>query len=227
MPLIRKAWRILGIAGILVLFAWLILIGTGENFADNLAQAIGDAGWLPFFAAMTLLPLAGFPVTPFYLIAGAVFDEWLCMLAAALSLLINLLLAYLMASRWMRNALQKLLSRHGRAMMPAFSSRRHTWLYILAVRVTPGPPLSVKNYLAGLADVPLAPYLIISWPIAMGYAAGLIVLGDSLTEQRWFGVIVGALVLGTFLVVMFVLRSWLQTRVRRLRSKTEPGSSAL
>lgn len=222
MPFTRKQWQIMGTACFLLLFAWVMVIGKGDDIANTIAEAIGDAGWLPFFAAMTLLPLAGFPVTPFYLIGGAIFDEWLCMLGTALSLLVNLSLAYLMAARWMRSALQKMISRHGHGLMPAFSSRRHTWLYILTVRVTPGPPLSVKNYLAGLAGVPFVPYLIISWPIAMSYAAGLILLGDSLTEQRWFGVIAGTLVLGTFLAVMFVLRSWLQTRIGGLRRQTEP-----
>lgn len=219
----RKPWQILGVVAFLVVFVWLALVGSRESVADEWVHAIGNAGWPAFFAAMTLLPLIGVPVTPFYLIAGAVFDEWLSLTATALSLLLNLVLAYFLAARWMRHALQTLLARHGDGVvMPAFSSRRHTWLYILAVRVTPGPPLSVKNYLAGLAGVPIGPYLIISWPIAMGYAAGLIVLGDSLTEQHWVGVVAGIVVLGVFLTAMFILRSWLRGRGARLRRATDP-----
>lgn len=225
MPFPEKKWLTLGAIPVLLLASWFLLTGRGEGIAEAIAKAVGDAGWLPFFSAMTLLPLAGIPVTPFYLVGGAVFGEWACLAGTAISLLVNLSLAYAMAAGWMRNALQTLIARHGgRRMLPAFSSRRNTWLYILATRITPGPPLSVKNYMAGLAGVPFAPYMLIAWPISMGYAAGLILLGDSLTEQHWFGVLAGILVLGIFLVVMVALRSWLYRRINRLRRSN--GSSA-
>ncbi len=225
MPFLRKICFPLGAILVLLPASWLLLTGRAEGAAETVAEAIGAAGWLPFFSAMTLLPLAGLPVTPFYVIGGAVFGEWVCLLGTAISLFVNLSLAYAMAARWMRNALQALLARHGgHRMLPAFSSRRNTWLYILATRLTPGPPLSVKNYMAGLAGVPFAPYMLIAWPISMGYAAGLILLGDSLTEQHGLGILAGIIVLALFLGVMVALRSWLSRRVDRLHRSD--GASA-
>lgn len=219
MPITRKRWRQLGTLGFLVLFGWLLLFWRGDRGVAALVEAVRAAGWLPFFAAMTLFPLAGFPVTPFYLLGGAVFGEWWCLLGTGVSLLVNLLLAYALSVSWLRDALQSLLARRGgRDKLPRFEGR-NAWLYVLAIRVTPGPPLSVKSYLAGLAGVPLRPFLLVSWPIAMGYAAGLIVLGDSMTEQRWFGVLAGVLLIAVFLGLMWTVRKRLPKLLRGVRRR--------
>ncbi len=218
--LTRKQRQTLAAFCLLLLFVWLVLMGKGDRTAERIAEAVGNTGWPAFFIAMTLLPLLGVPVTPFYLLGGAVFEEWLCLLGTAISLFVNMLLAYALAAHWMRNALQTLLLRYRRRPLPDIGSR-NAWLYALAIRITPGPSLGVKNYLASLAGIGLVPYLVVSWPIAMGYATGLIVLGDSITDQHWFGVLAGITLLVILLVGMKTLRKWLQNRVR-----TEPPAAA-
>lgn len=200
--------RLAGLILFGLLLGGVMLAGRGNNRAEAIVEAIRDIGQLPFFAGMTLLPLIGFPVTPFYLLGGAVFGEWHALLATAISLATNLVLSYAIAHRWMRRQLTDLLARRGRSLPDA--RKRNVWLYAAAIRLAPGPSLCVKNYLVALANVPLKPYLIISWPIGMGYAAGLIIVGDSLIDRRGIGLAVGALIL----IMLGSLLAFLRIRIR-------------
>lgn len=201
MHITRKQWQWLGVFCFLAMAVWLALIGTGNQNATVIVEAIHAAGAVPFFAGLALLPLIGLPVTPFYMLGGAVFGEWICLAGVSVSLLLNLLLSYAMAHCWLSAGLERLLSRRGRPRLPEVKGR-NIWVYTLAIRLAPGPPLCIKNYLVALAGVPLGPYLLVSWPIAMGYAAGFIIVGDSLTHRYWWGFLAGLVLTTVFLAAM-------------------------
>src|SRR5690625_3877566 len=60
----------------------------------EIVEEIGDLGMVPFFLAMAILPTFGFPVTPFYLLAGASFGIWVSLIGTTISQALSLLLAY-------------------------------------------------------------------------------------------------------------------------------------
>ena len=84
-----------------------------------------------------------------------------------------------------------------------YRTRYITLAALLLVRITPGLPAALRNYAAALIDVPFPVYLIASWTTTLLYAVGLIVLGDSLSNESLaeagvavalLGLVVGAIV---------------------------------
>jgi uncharacterized membrane protein YdjX (TVP38/TMEM64 family) len=67
--------------------------------------------------------------------------------------------------------------------LPAASGEDATGLIIL-VRVTPGPPFFVQNYLLGLADVPFGRYLGWSVLVQGAFGTGVMLFGDALAQGR-------------------------------------------
>jgi uncharacterized membrane protein YdjX (TVP38/TMEM64 family) len=76
---------------------------------------------------------------------------------------------------------------------------------IVILRVTPGIPFFVQNYLLGLAEVPAGRYFAVSCAIALPYCAAFVLFGNALMTGQGklllalVGVLV-ALVAGTHLV---------------------------
>ncbi|MBM3842556.1 MAG: VTT domain-containing protein [Verrucomicrobia bacterium] len=146
--------------------------------------ALGAAGPVAFFGAMAVLPLFGFPISPFSLAAGPLFGASLgtplvlvCGIAAIAT---NLTLAYWLARRALRPLLARLVARLG-YRLPAAAGEDATGLIIL-VRVTPGPPFFVQNYLLGLADVPFGRYLGWSALVQGAFGTAVMLFGDALAQ---------------------------------------------
>jgi hypothetical protein len=98
-------------------------------------------------------------MAPFALSAGPLFGEKLgtpaILLLGLAAITFNLIVAYWLARRWLRPPLARLVARLGYTL-PAVERGDATDLIVL-LRVTPGPPFFVQNYLLGLAEVPLRP----------------------------------------------------------------------
>lgn len=148
--------------------------------------AFGAAGPAAFFGAMAVLPLFGFPISPFSLAAGPLFGASLgtpvVLLCGVTAIAANLTLSYWLARRALRPLLARLVARLG-YRLPAASGEDATGLIVL-VRVTPGPPFFVQNYLLGLADVPFGPYLGWSVLVQGAFGTGVMLFGDALAQGR-------------------------------------------
>ena len=94
----------------------------------------------------------------------------------------NLTLSYWLARRALRPLLARVVERLG-YRLPAASGEDATGLIIL-VRVTPGPPFFVQNYLLGLADVPFGRYLGWSVLVQGAFGTGVMLFGDALAQGR-------------------------------------------
>jgi uncharacterized membrane protein YdjX (TVP38/TMEM64 family) len=165
--------------GVAVLVAFSLLIR--EVPVQEMLRAIHDLGPVPFFFAMGVLPVIGFPVTPFYLLAGATFGIWISLVGTAISQALNLFLAYWLARRYLRGVIERLI-RKANYTIPEVKPK-HFVNFTLLVKVTPGPPNFIKSFILGLARVPFGIFFIISWPTTMGYAIGVIIFGDSLMDR--------------------------------------------
>ncbi|MFZ9747202.1 MAG: TVP38/TMEM64 family protein [Opitutaceae bacterium] len=148
--------------------------------------AFGAAGPAAFFGAMAVLPLFGFPISPFSLAAGPLFGASLgtpvVLACGIIAIGVNLTLAYGLARRALRPLLARLVARLG-YRLPAASGEDATSLIIL-VRVTPGPPFFVQNYLLGLAEVPFGRYLGWSMLIQGAFGTAVMLFGDALAQGR-------------------------------------------
>jgi uncharacterized membrane protein YdjX (TVP38/TMEM64 family) len=193
--------------GLLVVAA---LVARGLDLKALVAQGLAlirDAGPVAFFGSMALLPSFGVPLSPFSLTAGSVFAGSLGMplvIVLALSAIsFNMLFSYFLARRAFRPLLEKLVVRLG-YQLPEVAAGDATDLIIL-LRVTPGVPFPVQNYLLGLARVPLGKYTVISCAVQWSFNAAFILFGDALLQGKGKLALVGlcglvALTVGTHLV---------------------------
>jgi uncharacterized membrane protein YdjX (TVP38/TMEM64 family) len=102
-----------------------------------------------------------------------------CGLAAAT---INILLTYWLARYALRPHLDRLMKRWGHRL-PKVDGGDITDPIVL-VRVTPGIPFFVQNYVLGLADAPLGRYLVISCAVNWMYTSAMIIFGDAILHGK-------------------------------------------
>lgn len=202
-----KGWGLLLLSLGIVL---LVFFGLRDADPGYWVEGFSRVGPLPFFIAFAVLPAFGFPVTPFLLLAGAAHGVWLSLVGLGLAYLVNLSLSYWLARRYMRAWVERWLSQT-RYRIPELNE---TGLlrFGLLVRITPGPPSWLKSSILGLSGIPYKLYLLSSWPICMGYAAGVIVLGDSFTDGDWGQALLGLSILAGFIVLLAWVRNRLEAR---------------
>lgn len=166
-----------------------------------------------FIIAAGILPLAGVPIIPLYLVAGAVYLPLhglpVTLGAMMISLLINLMVSHALA-RWLRPFVEKMVARFGFSM-PRLG-RLSVWKVILLVRITPGAPLMAQNYLLALAGVPLVPYLLVSLPVETMICGGYMAVGKSFATGRWGWLLGGGGALVFLLLATMLVREHLASR---------------
>ncbi len=194
--------------GVLVrLLGWETAVQEGRRLWKTAFDTLAAAGPGVFFGAMALLPIAGVPMSPFALAAGPLFGETLgtpaVLLLGLAAITFNLTAAYWLARRWLRPPLARLVARLGYTL-PEVERGDATDLIVL-LRVTPGPPFFVQNYLLGLAEVPFGRYLAISCAVQWSFNVAFMLFGDAVSQGRGKVAILAigllaALVAGTHLV---------------------------
>ena len=209
----RQLW-ILGLTVVLlggVLFA---LAGHFDVRArmDEVVGSVREAGPIPFFTAMTLLPAVGFPLSAFTLVAGPVFGPTMgvgvVVLCGILAIAINVALSYWLASRALRPVAEWVVRKVG-YRLPEIQPHA-AWLAIIILRTVPVTPFCVQSIILGLARVPFGPYMLVSVVVPSIYATAMILLGDALMRgDRW--AIVGA---GAIFIVVGVILHVMRKRYR-------------
>ena len=194
----------------LVLLVGAGLVARGYDLKGAVEQGLAlvrGAGPVVFFLAMAVLPAVGAPQMAFSLTAGSLFGAQLGMglvvLFASLAMFFNMALAYWLASRVLRPVLEVLLGRLG-YKVPQVQPGDETDLIVL-LRVTPGIPFPVQNYLLGLARANFGRYLLLSIVLQGPLNAAFVVFGEALLHGRGKMVFYGlsaivVLLVGTHLV---------------------------
>lgn len=163
-----------------------------------------NAGVLPFFAALAFLPATGVPTTPFFLLAGATFGLRIGLIGTAVAVAVNLALCYLLAQSVLRNMLVSSLEKFDYEV-PELEQDK-ALRFIILVKLTPGVPTFLKNYITALAGVPFGLYMLVCWSITYVYAVGLIVMGDSILERDFNKGLIGAVLLLLVIGLLWYLR---------------------
>lgn len=179
-----------------------------EESLDGLSRI----GPVPFFAVFATLPAFGFPVTPFLLLSGAAYGVAVSILGLGIAYLIHLAISYWLSRKFLRQWVKYILART-RYSIPEPAAQNHL-NFCLLVRVTPGPPSFLKSSIIALAGIPFSLYMLVSWPVCMGYAIGVIILGDSFTDGNWLQAVIGLAVMVLFIVALKVVRDRLEKKDR-------------
>lgn len=183
LPLLKLA----AVAFVLLVAAVFLLRGVDvRGVINSLMAAIRAQGPAVFFIAMALLPAFAFPVIGFVLTAGPAFSEQLGMptvVALALSAVtFNFLLTYALARRALRPFIENLMTRFD-YKMPEVAAGDAADLVVI-MRLTPGVPFFVQNYMAGLARLPFGKYVLMSCIIVWPMNAAAVLFGDALMKGK-------------------------------------------
>jgi len=203
----ESKWSVLSLTLFLgIAVAFFIYMRFSGHEPEEVVDIIGEAGLVPFMGAMVLLPLLGFPVTPFYLLGGASFGNIRFLIAVSISLTFNLGLAYYLGGRILSPLFARSKWKVGDRALELWQSR-HCRLFIFLIRIGPGT-VNMKDYLLGALRAPFKDYFLVSWPLCMLYAVGFIVLGDSIINEDWWGIVIGITLILFLSVSLYLLKSF-------------------
>lgn len=222
----RLAVLVAGGLGVAVLAGWAAMQPpeTWVRAREVAGVAMGwvrglGAGW--FFAAFAVLPAFGFPVSVFPLSAGPLFGATLGLPAVlgltAASMATSMTISYATARFLLRPWVTRMLGYLGYVVPVVPVEKRR--MFVVLVRITPGPPYVFQNFLLGLAGVPFGLYLGISSVICTLNVSLLVVFGDALAQGK--GRVALLALAGVVLVVVAVklVRKWIEGRAGKVESR--------
>ena len=165
----------------IALAVWYAVVHRGDLNREALAAYGKDlpAGW--FLAAFLVLPLAGFPVSIFLLLAGVRFGLGGGMAVSAAGVLFHHVAAYRLTHGLFRDRLRRRLEQAGRAV-PSIKPGHRVWLTALFAALH-GPPYIAKLYLWALTDVPFRTYVWVGAPVYILFC--LVPVGAGSAVMNW------------------------------------------
>ena len=189
-----------------------------KYWVNLLTDAVRTWPAVPFFFAVAVLPLIGFPVSPLFIAAGVKFGVAWAIPFSLGALTVNLVLAHLISTKLLHGFIQR-IARNWDYTIPKIS-REHAVKWVAIVRIS-GAPLAVQNYILGLAHAPFWPYLIVSLLVQSGFVILTIVLGDAILSGN-----IGKALLGFgFLVIAILIVSYV--RKRYVEPKSGPVDTSI
>lgn len=211
LPLLKLAViaAVVGVAVLLVVSGGDVrgLIARVSEWINRGVTMISAAGPVAFFTAMALAPAFGVPSLTFILPVGPAFADRLGMtnviLLSTLAITVNFVFAYWLARGALRPLLEKIVVRLGYEL-PKVEAGDTTDM-ILILRLTPGIPFCVQNYLLGLAEVPFGKFFLWSFVLCLPQNIAFILFGDALLHGKgkmllYAGGAIVAIVSGTHLL---------------------------
>jgi uncharacterized membrane protein YdjX (TVP38/TMEM64 family) len=201
LPLLKLAIASVVVLAVAALFLrggnWRTALDYGTGLMDRVMTAIRNAGPLVFFIAMALLPAVGAPMLAFTLVVGSVFGDRMGMTAVVIlslvATVVNMIVTYILARRVLRPPLEWLIARLG-YKLPEVEAGDITDLVII-LRVTPGVPFCVQNYLLGLAEAPFGKFMAWSCALCLPQTVGFVLFGDALLHGKGKMLLTAALLL--------------------------------
>ena len=122
--------------------------------------------------------------------------------------------SWLVAGKWFRPPFERLVSRLGYTV-PEMT--KETMITVAAMlRITPGTPFPLQNYLLGLARMPFGWYMAVSLPLNLSIAFSIVWFGDALIKGN------ATMILLAFSVIIAVILAVRQLRARLKRKSLDP-----
>lgn len=151
--------------------------------------------------ALATLPGIGFPISPLFLMVGAVLGPkyglpLACLIAIAAQSTCTIW-TYLLAAGPIKKQLQNYLAK--KRVVPEFSDS-HALRFALIMRITPGIPYALQNVVLGIIGLKLKIYLLVSIPITALWTVGFVTTGGAIHKGS-----IGLTITGILLIVILVL----------------------
>ena len=194
------AWRTHG-------FDWAAAAGTLVN--ENTPVA-------PFIIMMAVLPVLGFPLSVFLVIAGAKFGLYGGLALSAALYPVHLTASYILTRSVIKKRLLARLKQKGYES-PTLAAKKAVW-FGMAFMAAPGIPYAPKNYLLAMTNLSYPAYILISWPIHILTGLAFVLLGRSAASLDWRLALAG--------LAMLLLGYALTIRLKKRLKKNEPDQDA-
>lgn len=207
----RLAGGMLVLAAGAVLLAWRMGLDGAmlkEGWKNAESFLMGRPWWL--FAGLVVLPGLPVPTSALLLLAGTVWRDrpvaacGICLVALAL----NMSWTYWAAARPGRGLVEKMLAA-GTLRIPVLPKDNHLRA-ILLLRLTPGVPLFVQNYLLGFMHVPFRLYLPLSLACSGLISCGIVLSGAGVAGGNFMPALTGVGLIVVGMVVVQIMRQKLR-----------------
>ena len=154
-----------------------LLRAAGAFFSAKLAVLEG-VPLICYSLVIFALPIFFLPVTPVFFIAAARVGEfpiWEIVFFCCLGVTLNIAFSYYISRKFGAFLRRKL---DARGVNVPRLPEKHQYVFVFLMRLIPGNPLAVQNYVLGLAEVPFFKYAVVSLPIQYLQIFGYVYLGD-------------------------------------------------
>lgn len=203
----RVIWLVTGLISLAALLGGgLYLLGDHITYAQVVTTINSDLSPLLFIVMMVVLPMIGFPISVFLLIAGIKFEILQAVLLWLFVLPLHALAGYA-AATYLRPLLKKLLSNTLGYKVPDIPEKHEAMFSFLFLAI-PGIPYAAKNYLLPLAGVSIYYCILLNCLVQGVFGLPFILLGKSGAEVNLtlFAVAV------VLIICLFLVLNWLKKK---------------
>ncbi len=210
--------RLLGILACLVLLGGALgLLALQMDLGEQVKRClefVRAEGARVFFIAMAVLPFFGFPLSAFILSAGPVFAPALgsgvVIACGMIALAVNVSLSYWFAAFALRPWMERFIVWAGYTV-PRFPEGRD-WEFNLLLRIVPGVPFFLQNYLLGLARVRFGIYMLVAMAVPTAYLVIAVLAGGALAQGDQRKLMIAGLLFAVVGLTLHVLRKRLAAK---------------
>jgi len=195
-----KLWLIAAIVGTICLLAllyWLL----HEEASVLMSYAVDEkTPPLLFIGLYIVLPLIGFPISPFLVLLGIKFGGWLGVLIMFAGMPLHLAVALFLSHSFLRSWLRKLFEKLD-YRLPKIPANREAWFGFVFMAV-PGLSYALKNYILALSGISKRIFLLSGFWVQGIMGVPLVILGDAAAEKHLFlliGIVIVLLLLYAFI----------------------------
>ncbi len=228
----KSKFIIFGASVVLALCAWSfflwrreiigILTEASAYFRDTV-HLLDGVPLIAYTLIIFILPIFFLPVTPVFIIAASRAESTpfiLILLACWLGVTLNIVASYFISRRFGR-FLRGVFAKRG-IKIPEIPEYEHYELTFL-MRMIPGNPLSVQNYVLGMAEVPFMKYVVVSLPIQYIQISAYVYFGEGIFEGGLSKLMLGGGVLAVIAIVARMLDKRYGYKLRRKRDGISEG----
>lgn len=178
-----------------------------QEILQSVLQVLETIPPVWIFLAIAILPAFFFPVSPLLVTAAAVVEPVYAYFFCLAALAMNITISYL-AANFGKEKFRPFLEKRG-IRVP--TGQQTSLRVMLLIRITPGCPFPVQNYLLGVMGVPFVKFFILSMLVQALYTYGFVIIGKSLFSGQFLWVLAGVI----FILLVSLLFSWWTKRQKK------------
>lgn len=223
----RNTWRLIGAALVVVVVVLALRSLPLDTFAEGIqdwVERLGVWGPIAFTGLYVVLSLL-LPASLLTLAAGAMYGLLLGTLVVSVASTTAAALAFLIGRYLARDPVRRRIEQSAKLAAVDRAIGEQGWKIVALLRLSPGVPFNLQNYLCGVTTIRFWPYVATSWAamlpgtflyVYLG-SLGRTAMGGETTTGEWVLRVVGAI--ATIAVSVYIAR----LAQRAIRESTGDG----